>query len=293
MPCYRQERFVAAAVHSILAQDCAPLDIVIADDASPDGTAAAIDAALAGYTGPHRVRLLREGRNRGIETLNLLADAAEGSLLVHAHGDDIAHPDRVARLVATWQATGASMVTSNALLIDAEGREIGRQFEPDASYDLTAGSLCTLGWTPFQLGATFACEPDIYRAFPPLSRDRSPVEDDWQLPFRAALLKGIAVVREPLLRHRLHHGSATRLALGSGDSDDPALQEAHWCQRCMQFVYMLETAEWLSHRHGNPGALVPIRARLGRSVVEAATRWSGLRAALRNAGRHPVWQPMD
>jgi len=119
------------------------------------------------------------------------------------------------------------------------------------------------------------------------------VEDDWQLPFRAALLKGIAVVREPLLRHRLHEGSATRLALGRRDADDPAEQEAHWCQRCMQLVYMLETAEWLSHRHGNPETLVPIRARLGRSVIAAATQWSGLRAALRTAGRRPVWQPMD
>jgi glycosyltransferase involved in cell wall biosynthesis len=52
---YQQQSTVEAAVRGALAQTYSLLEIVISDDASTDGTRAAIDHALDGYNGPHRI----------------------------------------------------------------------------------------------------------------------------------------------------------------------------------------------------------------------------------------------
>ncbi len=52
---YNQERVIADAVRSVLAQTWQPVEIIISDDCSRDGTYAAIEATVRDYTGPHRV----------------------------------------------------------------------------------------------------------------------------------------------------------------------------------------------------------------------------------------------
>ncbi|MEO8808402.1 MAG: glycosyltransferase, partial [Burkholderiaceae bacterium] len=63
---YQQEKTVAQAVAGALSQTYTPLEIILSDDASNDGTFAAMQAAVAGYTGPHHILLNRNPRNLGI-----------------------------------------------------------------------------------------------------------------------------------------------------------------------------------------------------------------------------------
>ena len=63
---YRQAATVRAAIEGALAQTGPPIEIIVSDDASDDDTWAQMQAAVAGYAGPHTVRLNRNPANLGI-----------------------------------------------------------------------------------------------------------------------------------------------------------------------------------------------------------------------------------
>ena len=105
-----QEAWAADAAASVLAQACEPLEIVLSDDASTDGTFAVLAKAAGEYRGPHRVRARRNERNLGIGAhWNRLVAETSGALLVCAAGDDLSLPHRVARLAAAWDASGGTL----------------------------------------------------------------------------------------------------------------------------------------------------------------------------------------
>ncbi|MCD4689923.1 glycosyltransferase [bacterium] len=62
IPCYGGERFVVAAVESVLAQTEPRVEVIVVDDHSPDGSRAVLEPLLSNP----RVRLLTHNENRGI-----------------------------------------------------------------------------------------------------------------------------------------------------------------------------------------------------------------------------------
>lgn len=90
IPVFNGERFLREAVESVLAQKYSPLEIIMVDDGSTDGTA---DVARSL---PETVRYLHQSnqgpaaaRNRGIEH-------AQGSLIAFADADDLWPEDKLA-----------------------------------------------------------------------------------------------------------------------------------------------------------------------------------------------------
>lgn len=96
MSVYNGERFLRAAVDSILAQTYSEFEFLILDDGSSDGSGAMLQdhAARDG-----RIRLIQR-ENRGlIASLNELVATARAPLLARMDADDVALPDRFARQV--------------------------------------------------------------------------------------------------------------------------------------------------------------------------------------------------
>jgi glycosyltransferase involved in cell wall biosynthesis len=94
IPAYNHERYVVRALDSLLDSGVPELEILICDDASSDGTAAA--AAAWGREHQHRVthfQLLRHTRNAGLcATLNELVSSARGELIHLLASDDYLLP---------------------------------------------------------------------------------------------------------------------------------------------------------------------------------------------------------
>jgi hypothetical protein len=96
IPVFNRADLVARAVRSVLAQTLSVDEIIVVDDASTDGTAAAVD----GITHP-LVRLLRHPENRGASAArNTGIDAASADILAFLDSDDEWTPHRLERQLA-------------------------------------------------------------------------------------------------------------------------------------------------------------------------------------------------
>lgn len=218
---YRQEHLVVQAIESVFAQTYPNLEIILSDDSSPDGTFAVMERMAADYRGPHRVRLNRNPVNLGIAAhSNRIWELASGRLLTGCAGDDIAHPDKVARLVEAWRASGgkAAMVHSAVIQIDTEGHELELiRPAPSSRVDPSPLDICRMRQNG--IGATALYDRRILDVFGPLPATAQ--IEDGPMFFRAALLGGIAYVDAPLVNYRVggvsdgrrHAGSAGRAYL--------------------------------------------------------------------------------
>lgn len=86
------------AIDSILSQTMKPLEVIVVDDASTDGTA---EIAMDYASRDGRVVLLRSDQNSGAYVCrNLALDKARGEYIAIQDCDDYAHPERLAHQVA-------------------------------------------------------------------------------------------------------------------------------------------------------------------------------------------------
>jgi len=98
VPVYNGERYLQEALDSILAQTHRPLEIIVADDGSTDGTS----AIVAGYR--DRVRCLFQPNAGVAAACNLGLGAAHGDFVAFQSADDLWHPEKLARQIARFQA---------------------------------------------------------------------------------------------------------------------------------------------------------------------------------------------
>src|SRR5689334_9621809 len=98
VPVYNGERYLAEALDSILAQTHRPLQAIVADDGSTDGTA----AVAAAYG--DRVLVLRQANAGPAAARNLGLAAARGEYVAFLDADDLWHPRKLERQLARFRA---------------------------------------------------------------------------------------------------------------------------------------------------------------------------------------------
>jgi glycosyltransferase involved in cell wall biosynthesis len=122
LPFFDAERTLGAAIASVFNQSLQDWELILIDDGSTDGSRAVAEEAL----GDPRVRLISDGRNRGlIARLNQLAWLAESPRLARMDADDVMHPERLRLQVEFHEATGADVVGTSAYIVDEHLRITG------------------------------------------------------------------------------------------------------------------------------------------------------------------------
>jgi glycosyltransferase, family 2 len=93
---YNIEQFIKEAIECAFAQTYSPLEIILSDDCSTDGTFEIMKEMAADYHGPHKIKLNRNEQNLGItrHMNKAYLELAEGEIIIAAHGDDISIPKR-------------------------------------------------------------------------------------------------------------------------------------------------------------------------------------------------------
>jgi glycosyltransferase involved in cell wall biosynthesis len=121
IPCYRSEQTIERAVRSVLDQTQPAREILVVDDASPDGTAALLDRLAAAHPS---VRVLRLPRNSGPSAARNAGWAqARGDYVAFLDADDLWHPRKL-------EIQAAFMERSPHFALTAHEHAVGTMCEP-------------------------------------------------------------------------------------------------------------------------------------------------------------------
>ncbi len=198
---YNQERFIESAVASALAQECEPIQVLLSDDCSTDGTYDRIRQLADRYHGPHRVVVRRNAENLGIgRHFNALMESAEGRLVVMMAGDDISRPDRVAVTAAAWDRSGETLdlLAAHVLDMDERGETLGTiRVDPLQQWRDVSDWVRS---RPYTVGAAHAVTRRLFERFGPL--EAGSTQED-QVNVLRAVLSGTAwTIDDALVSYR-------------------------------------------------------------------------------------------
>ncbi|MGP3917550.1 glycosyltransferase family 2 protein [Nonomuraea sp. 10N515B] len=205
---FNGEPYLATALKSLLAQEDADFELVIADNCSTDGTEELCrDAAR----NDPRVRYLRREKNLGvIANHNRIVQETRGAFFSFAGADDEYRADRLTLLAAALRARPeASIAFSSAEEIDEKGDllEVWHNTAPTDHPDPVTRLHAKLVKYDETLQFYGLIRREILLRALPL---QPIVACDRVLIAQLALLGPLVSVAEPLLRHRNHARSVSR-----------------------------------------------------------------------------------
>lgn len=192
---YNQRDYIDAAIDGALAQTYRPIEIVICDDCSTDGTWEKIGKKLEGVeSGGGRLFVVhRNERNLGnAKNWEMCGRLAQGELLVKADGDDISLPERTEKIVSAWVADGkrAKVITHAVKTLPG---------------DSVISDRCAAN----PLGAGMAWTKDCFEDWPEIGEDCRRTYDDVIYSRRGLLLGSDLVMKDVLVRYRVGSGETS------------------------------------------------------------------------------------
>jgi glycosyltransferase involved in cell wall biosynthesis len=192
IPVFNGARLLPDALASARAQDYAPLEIVVVDDASSDGS-----GDVAARAGAKVVRLPRNigaaaARNRGVAE-------ARGAAIAFLDADDTWPPGRLRRLMDRLTATPpVDMVCGRTRAV---GRIDAAYLRPELAANPHVHAL---------LFGSAVIRREVFARVGPIAAEyRIGHDTDWFLRAREAGI-AIAVLDEDVLDYRLHDANMTR-----------------------------------------------------------------------------------
>ena len=130
---YAAEQTLERSVSSALAQTGVETEVIVIDDASPDGTFA-LAQALAEQDG--RIKALSLPVNGGPGAArNAGIAAATGTWIAVLDSDDTMAPDRLERMIAFARSKGVDALLDNFQSVDNNGVPIGSSYLPEGGID--------------------------------------------------------------------------------------------------------------------------------------------------------------
>jgi cellulose synthase/poly-beta-1,6-N-acetylglucosamine synthase-like glycosyltransferase/peptidoglycan/xylan/chitin deacetylase (PgdA/CDA1 family) len=113
IPCFNEEKVIAASVRRILASDWPNLEVIVLDDGSKDGTA---EVVRSDFAGEPRVRLMSFENGGKARALNRGLAEARGEIVVALDADTLFPPETIARLARWFVDPRVGAVAGNALV---------------------------------------------------------------------------------------------------------------------------------------------------------------------------------
>jgi glycosyltransferase involved in cell wall biosynthesis len=199
---FNSRQFIRAALDGAVAQTYRPLEIVVCDDGSTDGTDAEIEQYLTEVSTDVPIRLVRHSTNLGVgAALDAIVANSRGEYLMIADADDVSLSGRAAECIDTVRRTGSGYlgVACQGQCIDPNGKELGGQILFHQEGDLTAASIARGGGLT---GAISLLSRRVFEVGPPLCGLRQ--REDRLLGYRAACLGKLACIPKVLMLRRVH-----------------------------------------------------------------------------------------
>ena len=122
LPVHNRSASVARAIRSVLSQTYSPVELIVVDDGSSDGTWDVLAEFAADAT------LLRQERSGPYAARNRAIRAAHGDLIAFIDSDDAWLPDRLARQVPLFERREVGLVFGDARVVTPAGPTQRRLF---------------------------------------------------------------------------------------------------------------------------------------------------------------------
>lgn len=205
VPVHNGERYLAEAVDSVLAQTYQPLDLIVVDDGSTDGTPDVLSARAS------EVRAVRQPQAGSAAAVNRGVEIARGSLLAFLDADDLWTPDKLERQIEVMATEGPALVFGYV-----------RQFHsPELSERERATIVCPVKPGPGISRGTMLVPREVFDLVGPFDCTWRVGEFlDW---YARAVELGVhtAMLEHVVMRRRLH--AACSSARAAGERRDYAL----------------------------------------------------------------------
>ncbi len=121
VPAYRAADTIAAALASVAAQTLKPAEVIVVDDGSDDGTAAAAEACRPWFAGA-RFEVVTQSNGGPGAARNAALTCARCEAVAFLDADDEWFPEHLARAIAKLHEDGLTLSAHNEILVE-DGRE--------------------------------------------------------------------------------------------------------------------------------------------------------------------------
>jgi glycosyltransferase involved in cell wall biosynthesis len=118
--CFNYERYVGSCVRSILQQTLQPLETIVVNDGSTDGSAAVLTSF------GDRITVIEQPNSGLVPARNRGYAASRGDLVLFIDADDMLHPQALEEVVRAWKP-GCVKVQFELEVIDAHGIGTGKR----------------------------------------------------------------------------------------------------------------------------------------------------------------------
>lgn len=147
IPAYNHQRFIGAAVDSVLGQTVDDLELIVIDDGSTDRTG----EIVKGYHDPRLIYLYQDNQD-AFNTINRGLGMARGQYISILNSDDVYELTRCERLLSACAARNAACVFTDVIPISDTGEIFS---DPDFGWNI---------WHHKNRSWYFSCK-DLYAAF--------------------------------------------------------------------------------------------------------------------------------
>jgi glycosyltransferase involved in cell wall biosynthesis len=147
IPAYNHERFIGPAIESVLQQTWVDLELIVIDDGSTDKTGDVVQS----YN-DERLSYYYQENQDAFNTINRGVGMAKGDFIAILNSDDIYTTDRLEKMVAVQQESGAVCLFSDVVPISDEGEEFS---DPEFGWNI---------WHQKNRAWYFECK-DLYASF--------------------------------------------------------------------------------------------------------------------------------
>jgi len=204
MPCYNANKYVQAAIESILRQTYDNLELIVVDDKSSDNSVEIINNFQ-----DSRLRLLRNPTNQGVtRTLNRAIRVAEGEFIARMDADDLCEPTRIERQAEAMRRDPAlAVVGTGVKIIDQNGMFLCYHFDPEGDREIRESLAYTL---PIWPGTQMWRRASLLEAG--LFDEEVPGCEDLELTLRLCRLGKAKNIKLPLYFYRRNYSGESNIA---------------------------------------------------------------------------------
>lgn len=133
IPNYNYAAYIAEAIHSVFEQSYSPIELIIVDDGSTDGSLEVIDKTLSkAPDNIERSEVIRQHKNAGkLAAINVALEKSLGEYCIILDADDLLTKDYakrcINRLIEVREHNGdVGFIYTDCYLIDEEGTQLDR-----------------------------------------------------------------------------------------------------------------------------------------------------------------------